>query len=90
LLYEEEGERSRSKRGRNRSKNERIDRVVAFFVVLQVTTSSPVQKGKGEEANLDCPVSRLLSRRRVNPRAAILPAFPESFPVIPIVLGVVL
>jgi hypothetical protein len=32
--------------------------------------SSPVQKGKGEEANLDCPVSRLLSRQHVNPRAA--------------------
>jgi len=29
-----------------------------------------VQKGRGEEANLDCPLPWLLSWWRVNPRAA--------------------
>jgi len=52
-----------------------------------------VQKGKGEEANLDCPVSWLLSRRCVNPRstsggdawrgrAATVHTGPEGFPTL--------
>jgi hypothetical protein len=40
--------------------------LLRFFVVLQVAASPAVQKGRGEEANF----GRLLSRRRVNPRAA--------------------
>jgi len=52
-----------------------------------------VQKGKGEEANLDCPVSWLLSRRRMNPHstsgddvwrgcAAIVHTGPKGFPTL--------
>jgi len=45
-----------------------------------------VRKRRGEETNLDCPVSWLFSRRRVNPRAATIPSVPgfiEAFPAIP-------
>ncbi|KAL9405712.1 hypothetical protein Peur_002684 [Populus x canadensis] len=56
--------------------------------------SSPVQKGRGEEANIDCLVSRLLSRQRMNPhavsgwgawrrRVATVPVVQKAFPVIP-------